>query len=245
MLWLCPLSPPARAARPSRPQLAVPAKGFRSTQISSVGAAVDPPCDGDRWDGLMSAPRDPWWQSRESGCQALSAGSHGCGTGQVTTAPGLALLHVGTAPRGRSGHPGCVCAQGCQSHLRALSHPKLAEVTVPSPGSPLCRASPPSCQPGADPQWGIPVPWLSLDKGQAPCHPFTEHNGDMTQCREQRELGKLKHWGPGSPPHCLLSQAALAMSLQLPAVIWGDTGAMQGQAPGTETLVTHRGHSSG
>lgn len=40
----------------------VPAKGFRSTQISSVGAgAADPPCDGERWDGLMSAPRDPWW----------------------------------------------------------------------------------------------------------------------------------------------------------------------------------------
>lgn len=45
----------------------VPVKGFRSTQISSVGAgAADPPCDGERWDGLMSAPRDPWWQSRES-----------------------------------------------------------------------------------------------------------------------------------------------------------------------------------
>lgn len=89
------------------------------------------------------------------------------------------------------------------------------------------------------------MPWLSLDKGQGLCHPFTEQDGDMTQCREQRELGKLEQWGPGSPPHCPPSQAVLAMSLQLPAPIWGDTGAMQGQAPGAETLVTHRGHSSG
>lgn len=78
---------------PGRCQLAVPAKGFRSTQISSVGAGVaDPPCDGDRWDGLMSAPRDPWWQSRESGRQEPGSalglarvwhgtGSHGPGTG--------------------------------------------------------------------------------------------------------------------------------------------------------------------
>lgn len=165
---------------------------------------------------------------------ALRSGSHGCGTGQVTTAPGLALLHVGTTPHGRGGN-----------HPKSLSHPKLAEVTVTSPGSLLCRASPPYCQPGTDPQWGVPVPWLSLDKGQGPCHPFTEQDGDMTQCREQREWGKLKHLRLGSPPHCPLSQAVLAMSLQLPALIWGDTGAMQGQAPGAETLVAHRGHSSG
>lgn len=49
-------------------------KGFRSTQISSVGAgAADPPCDGERCDGLMSAPRDPWCQSRESSHQACVA----------------------------------------------------------------------------------------------------------------------------------------------------------------------------
>lgn len=70
----------------------VPAKGFRSTQISSVGAGVaDPPCDGERWDGLMSAPRDPWWQSRESGRQACVAparwGSHQGGMGRGEPRP--------------------------------------------------------------------------------------------------------------------------------------------------------------
>lgn len=207
---------------------------------------MDPPCDGDRWDGLMSAPRDPWWQSRaERAAVRLRARVTRGWHGAVTTAPGLALLHGGTAPQGRRGHPGCVRAQGCQSHPRGLSHPKLAEVTVTSPGSPLCRAFPPYCPPGTDPQWGIPVPWLSLDEGQGQCHPFTEQDGDMTQCREQRELDKLKQWGPESPPHCPLSHTVLAMSLQLPALIKGHKGAMQGQAPGTETLVTHRGHSSG
>lgn len=89
------------------------------------------------------------------------------------------------------------------------------------------------------------MPWLSLDKGQGPCHPFIGQDGDMTRCREQKDLDKLKQWGPGLPPHCPLSQAVLAMSLQLPASICGDTGAVQGQAPGAETLVIHRGHSSG
>lgn len=70
----------------------IPAKGFRSTQISSVGAgAADPPCDGERWDGLMSAPRDPWWQSRESGRQACVApvrwGSHQGGMGRGEPRP--------------------------------------------------------------------------------------------------------------------------------------------------------------
>lgn len=176
---------------------------------------------------------------------APRSGSHRFGTGQVTTAPGLALLHVGTTPQGRCGDRSCVHAQGFQSHPRALSHPKLAEVTVTGPGPLSCRASPTYHQPGIDPQWDVPVPWLSLGKGQGLCHPFTEQDGDMTQCREQRELGKLEQWGPGSPPHCPPSQAVLAMSLQLLAPIWGDTGAMQGQAPGAETLVTHRGHSSG
>lgn len=67
----------------------------------------------------------------------------------------------------------------------------------------------------------------------------------MTQCREQRELDKLKQGGTESPPHCPLSQTVLARPLQLPAPNWGDIGAMQGQAPCTDTLVTHRGCSSG
>ena len=89
----------------------VPVKGFRSTQISSVGAgAADPPCDGERWDGLMSAPRDPWWQSRESSVRQVrpsTGGSQQCGLGRGEPWPRAHHHHMQGKKKTVKGLGGC------------------------------------------------------------------------------------------------------------------------------------------